>query len=381
MTDLLIENKDLSILKKTVQSFIKEHVLPAELSPEKYEKELSVEVVNRLQAKAKEAGLHAIHAKREWGGTGLSLSARAVLLEEAAKHRLGLYHPAADAFGGEFPRFLEKCTTEQIDRYIRPAISQGKGCFVAVWEEHEDNHLENLSTTAIKDGNEWFLTGHKTYIQNMSQSTFGSILVNCQLPNGDLQPTLFLLDSDQLEWKETVLIDVQTTHSFTLENFCLQDSKRIGAVGEGKTLVEQWLSESLIFLGAKSIGVAEKALEYGKQYAKLRITRGKPLAEFPTIRTMLAKAVLNLQAARLMVSEAAKKVGTQDHDWQLTAQMAKLHATETASKVIDDVLQIHGGSGFAGDLPIERWYKEIRIARVNLQKAETIIENIAKSIL
>lgn len=61
--------------------------------------------------------------------------------------------------------------------------------------------------------------------------------------------------------------------------------------------------------------------------------------------------------------------------------MAKLHATETAAKIIDDVLQIHGGTGYAGDLPIERWFKEIRIARLNLQKAETIIENVAGSIL
>lgn len=380
MTDLLVD-KEVGILKKTVQSFIKEHVLPVELSPEKYVKELPNEVVARLQAEAKKSGLQAIGAKKEWGGTGLSLSARVLLLEEAAKHRVGLYHPAADAFGGEFPSFLEKCSVEQIEKYIRPAIAKGKGCFVAVWEEQEDNNLENLTTTAVKEGNGWILNGVKVYIQNMDQSSFGVILANCQIDNGDLQPALFLVDSNLLDTKETVLIDVQTVHSFSLNGLRVHDNQRIGEIGEGKDLVEQWLAESQVLLGAKSIGVAIKALEYGKQYTKLRITRGKPLAEFPTIRTMLAKAVLNLQAARLMVNDAAQKVENKENDWQLAAQMAKLHATETASKVIDDVLQIHGGSGFAGDLPIERWYKEIRIARVNLQKAETIIENIAETIL
>lgn len=372
---------ELEILKKTVQSFIKEHVLPAEHAPEKYVKELSEEVVARLQTEAKKAGLQALHAKQEWGGTGLSLSARAVLLEEAAKHRLGLYHPAGDAFGGDFPSFLDKCSQEQVDKYIKPAISLGKGCFVAVWEEQEDNHLDSLTTTAIKDGTEWIINGHKAFIQNMAQSSFGVILVNCQLENGDYQPALFLLETNQLSVKETVLIDVQSTHSIVLENIRVNDCQRVGAIGEGKVLVQHWLAEAQVLLGAKSIGAATKALEFGKQYAMLRITRGKPLSEFPTIRTMLAKSYLNLQAARLMVSDAAKKIESKEQNWQLAAQMAKLQATETASKVIDDIVQIHGGSGFAGDLPIERWYKEIRIARVNLQKAESIMENIADIIL
>ncbi|MCH6264640.1 acyl-CoA dehydrogenase family protein [Neobacillus citreus] len=380
MPDLLVEN-EIEILKKTVQSFIKEHVLPAELSPKKYVRDLPEEVITRLKKVAKRAGLEALHAKAEWGGAGLSLPVRAVLLEEAAKHRLGLYHPAADAFGGEFPSFLEKCTKQQIDTYIKPAISQGKGCFVAVWEEQEDNHLENLTAIAVRQGNEWVINGDKAYIQNMDQSTFGVVLVNCQLEEGDAQPTLFLLDADLLEMKETVLIDVQTTHSVTLNNFRVHDSQRIGAVGEGLSLVRHWLAELQVLLGAKSIGIAVKALEYGKQYAKLRITRGKPLAEFPTIRSMLANAVLNLKAARLMVGDAAHMVEALEHNWQIAAQMAKLHATETASKVIDDVLQIHGGSGYAGDLPIERWYKEIRLARLNLQKAESIMEDIADTIL
>lgn len=381
MSELLID-KELELLKRTVQSFIKESVVPAELSPGEYVKKLPEEVVSRLQKEAKSTGLQALGAKKEWGGAGLSVLARAILLEEAAQHRLGLYHPAGDAFGGEFPRFLERCSNEQIEWLVKPAINEGKGCFIALWEEHEDNYLENLTSSAIKDGNEWVLNGKKTYIQNLEQSAFGAVLVNCLLDNGESQPTLFLLElDDQINKQETVLIDVQTTHSISLKNYRVNDNQRIGNVGEGAELMKQWLAEAQILLGAKSIGVAAKAIEYGKQFAKIRITRGQPLAEFPSIRTMLAKAVITLQSARLMVQDAAKKVDTQASDSELAAQMAKLHATETAAKIIDDVLQIHGGTGYAGDLPIERWFKEIRIARLNLQKAETIIENVAGSIL
>ncbi len=380
MADLLVE-EEVNILKKTVQSFVKEYVEAAEHIPGTYVKELPAEVVKGLQERAIEFGLQALGAKKEWGGAGLSLFARTIIFEEASKHRFGLYHPAAEAFGGDFPSFLKKCNEEQIERFVKPAINGSKGCFVALWEEHEDNRIEKLTTSAVKDGDEWIINGQKAYIQNFESTDFGVILVNCHLENGEQQPTLFLLETDgSLQPKETTLIDVQSTYSINFTNYRIHDNKRIGLVGEGTELIKTWLAESQILLGAKCIGVAVRALEYGNQYAKLRITRGKPLAEFPTIRSMMAKGVINLQSARLMVQDAAKKVDHQEHGWELAAQMAKLQATETAAKIIDDVFQIHGGSGFAGDLPIERWYKEIRIARVNFQKAETIIENIAETI-
>ena len=192
MADLLIE-EELQILKRTVHTFVKQHVEAAEQLPGTYVKELPTEVVTRLQEKAKKFGLQAFGAKKEWGGSELSLNARAILFEEAAQHRLGLFHPAADAFGDEFPIFLEKCSEQQIEMYVKPAIKSGKSCFVALWEEQEDNHLEKLTTSAVKDGNEWIINGHKSYIQNFDKAEFGVILVNCKLENGKQEPTLFLL--------------------------------------------------------------------------------------------------------------------------------------------------------------------------------------------
>jgi acyl-CoA dehydrogenase len=379
MAELLFD-KELQVLKKSVQSFIREYVECAEDSPGRYE--LHKEVVNRLQEKAEEFGLKGLGAKKEWGGAGLSVYARAILFEEAAQHRFGLYQPAGDSFGGEVPSFLEACSQKQIEVYVKPAIQSGRGCFVALWEEHEDNHMEKLTTSAVRDKDEWVVNGKKTYIENLDKAAFGVVLVNCLLENGEQAPTLFLLDSiEQNEKKETTLIDVHFIHSISFNNFRIHDNQRIGAIGKGTDLLKLWLAESQVLLAAKCIGVSVKALEYGKQYAQMRITRGKPLAEYPTIRSMIGRAVINLQAARLMVQDAANKVDNQGHDSELAAQMAKHVATETAAKIIDDILQIHGGSGFAGDLPIERWYKEIRIARVNLLKSETIIENAAGSFL
>lgn len=178
-----------------------------------------------------------------------------------------------------------------------------------------------------------------------------------------------------------MLIDVQKTHDIILKDVRIHDSRRVGAIGEGAQLMKRWLMESQVLLSARCLGISVKALEYSRDYAKLRITRGQPLSEFPSIRTMIANGMIQLNAARLMVQDAAKKVDLGEQNAEQAAQMAKLMAIETAAKVIDDALQIHGGAGFAGDLPIERWYKEIRLAKLDLQKKETIVEDIADKYL
>jgi acyl-CoA dehydrogenase len=379
MNNHLLVDDQLAMLRKTVKLFVKDQVEPVEQRQEEYSRELPLGIVTSLQEKARIAGLRALGAKIDWGGAGLSLYERSVIFEEASQHRFGLYHPAGDAFGEELPSFLEECTQEQIHSYVKPAVQQGKGCFLAVWEEKEDNDLENITCRAEKDGDEWVINGHKSYIQKMDQAGFGVVLVNCSDGNGAGKPTLFILEKDDLyEKTETTLIDVQKTHELIFQDVRIHDRRRIGKVGEGAEFVHQWLAESQVLLAARCLGVATKALEYAKEYAKIRITRGQPLAEFPSIRSMFGNGLMNLQAARLMVQDAAKKVDQGKKDARISAQKAKVFGVETAAKIIDDVLQIHGGAGFAGDLPFERWYKEIRLAKVDLQKKDTILEEIAR---
>lgn len=374
-----LEERELSILKETVSSFIQDEVLKQEQELKKYYHELPEESARLLREKAKSSGLAAFGAKKEWGGAGLSLYERTVIYEEASKHRYGMYYPAGGAFGEEYPSFLQECTPEQIEKYVKPAVQEGKGCFLALWEEKEDQNMQNLSCEAQKDGNGWIINGEKSYVQKMENSFFGVVLVHCLSEDGERKPTLFILEhNDPFEQKETRLIDVQKTNTLVFNEFRIDDSRRIGAVGDGEKLVSQYIAESQVLLGARCLGIAYKAIDYAKAYAKMRITRGKPLAEFPSIRTMIADGILNLQAARLMVADAAKKLDKRERDGLMAAKMAKVFAVDTAAKIIDDAFQIHGGSGFAGDLPIERWYKEIRLARLDLQKREAVIEEIAK---
>ncbi|WP_027416127.1 acyl-CoA dehydrogenase family protein [Aneurinibacillus terranovensis] len=381
MEEILLTD-ELKMLRKTMKSFIKEHVVPAEKSAGGTIERLPLSVVLQLQSKAKQNGFWLLGSKKEWGGPGLTRFEQVVLEEEATQHRLGFHNPGAGAFGRDLPCFLSKCTTEQYERFMKPAILTGNGCYMALWEPNESDELQNLLCHAQKKGDTWVIQGKKSYVTNVERADFGIVLVRCLTESGDFKPTLFLLERDDaIEKNEKLLLDVHSCYELTFNDFEIDDTRRIGNVGEGVQMIEEWLTESQILLAARCIGIAKKALQFGINYASLRITRGKHLSEYPSIRTMLAASYAELQAARLSVWNAAIKLDRNAKDCKPAVQIAKLIATETASKIIDRVFQIHGGAGFTRDFPLERWYKELRISRLDLRSTETLHETIADFLL
>lgn len=379
MSDLLV-GKDIDLLKKTVRSFLNQHILPTE----QYKGQSFTKPSDKegLRKKAQELGLWALYVKKEWGGAGLSLFEMVQIIEEASQHRYGLANPVNGAFGSELPTFLGNCTDEQVEQFIKPSIINGKSCYSAIWEEEEDVKLDNLTFKAVQQGENWILNGKKAFVSNVDDAGFGVILVHCYSNEGEKQPTLFLLDKDDdIKKEESRLVDVEGTHHLVFNDFVISDNRRIGKIGEGLNMLRDWIAEAQVLLSARCIGVGATAIELAKKYASVRVTRGKTLSEFPSVRSMIAQSFVDLQAARLMVNDAAKKVEEKENGYERAAAMAKVVATENVSKIVDKALQIHGGSGFSGDLPIERWYKEIRIARIKWVKNDIIIDNVANSIL
>lgn len=373
MEGIVTEN-NLSTLKRIVRSIVRDYVYPADRNGG----EISEELTKQLQEKAKQTGLWLMGTKKEWGGAGLSYYNLSVLLEEMVQHRYGLCNPAGLAFGNDLPSFFEKCTLEQIEKYIKPAVQTGNGCFVAVWEEFENNDICSLNTTGTKEGNYWIINGEKSYVTNYNEADFGVVLVNC-IDKNEVKPTLFIIEKDDtLTVQETKLIDVQKVSQLTFHSYKIHDSQRVGHLGEGASLIKQWLVEKQLETAAKCIGIGQLALQLGVEYTKLRITRGQPLAKFPTIRTMIARSATELESVRQMVRNAAKKLDEHSKNANILIAMAKLHATEVASSIVDRVFQIHGGMGFSGDAPLERWYKQLRILRLNYLSSETLIEHIAQ---
>lgn len=360
-----------SILEDTIKAFLKQEVIPLEEDTGVYLASISQDKIDQLQQKAKELRLWTLGTKKELGGAGLSLVDRVIHSEIMAQHRFGLFQPALNAFGRDLPAFLLNCQNHILEEYINPAISSGKGCFTAFIGQGKEP-----SCRAKKEGNQWVLNGKKDFVLNVEGASFGIVLAHQEIQPGEYQPILFLLDNhDPIEKKASKLVDVLEVHSLIFNDVLLDDSRRIGEVGEGESLVEQWLLEEQILLSSRMIGIGKKALDYAISYAKIRETRGKMLSEFPTIKTMVTGAHIKLEAAQLLVQEAAKKWDENQSDCKKFVWMAKQLAGDFASQAVDTSLQIHGGAGFAGDFPIERWYKEVKIARIyGISSEECIIK-------
>lgn len=371
---------DLKLLRKNIKSFINQYIKTAEQNEGASVEKLPHDVVKDLQKKAQAMGLWCLNAKQEWGGTGLTIAEQVELNEEMAKHRLGFYNPGCGAFGSDFPSFLKYCTKHQIEKYVKPSVQTGNGCYLAIWEQTEVSDLTNLSCSVAIKGDKWTISGRKSYVTNVDSSEFGVILVNCE-QNREKKPTLFILDQeDKIEQNHTYLIDVRDSKELIFDNLELDNSRIIGEIGLGLEYVDRWIKESQLLLASRSLGIALKAQELAAEYALMRVTRGKTLSEYPTIQTMLAKSAIEIESTRLLVREASEKLTANSKDSAYFVQMAKLTATEAAFKIVDRGLQIYGGAGYTRDFPFERWYKELRIARLDHASTEFIYDQISSYI-
>jgi acyl-CoA dehydrogenase len=153
------------------------------------------------------------------------------------------------------------------------------------------------------------------------------------------------------------------TYEVTLEDVEIPEENLLGQLGNGFALARRWLARGRLSLAARSIGVAQLALEMTVRYAKDRRVFGGPLIEKQGVRWDLADAAMKLHAARLVVRDAAETVEREGSAATKTS-MAKLIATETAYDVVDRAIQVHGGMGLCQEMPLEHWFRALRVNRV-----------------
>jgi acyl-CoA dehydrogenase len=375
--------EELALIRSTVKRFVEKEVVKLELDVGSLAEELPSERVALLKAKGKQMGLWMMGAKNEWGGAELDLFSRVVLMEEMAQHRFGLLNPAAGAFGRELPGFLKRVNNPTLlDEFINPAVVSGNGCFLALGEQAGGFGYDQLSVTAVKAGSQWKLNGVKKYVPNVEEADFGIVLANCIESEQEeaYRPTLFIVPKNLVSYKEMNMLKDIKTYDITFEHTMLSDEMRIGDVGNGLDFVQVWLDEEQLLMSARCLGIAKKAIMLTIDWVLDRTVFGKKLAERPVTQGMLADSEIELNAARFMVWNAAKKI-TDGSAQEVDAGMAKAFATETAFRIIDRCVQIHGGMGVAQELPLERWYRELRIARLELMSTDAIKEKVAQTML
>ncbi|AVJ29235.1 acyl-CoA dehydrogenase family protein [Achromobacter spanius] len=375
--------EELRMLEETVRRFMRNEVAPLEEGLEHDAFALPPEALAGLQKKARELGLWCVQSPEAYGGAGLNLLGQCIVAEESAKCRMGAYIPACGAFGFDPPSIIFGGTPEQIRKYAVPAIERGEKAFFAISEPSGGSDpARAIQTRAERVGDHYVLNGTKVWITAASESRWGVAFARTGPSKGRDGVTAFIINMDRpgVSTKVIPVIRAYAPYELHFNDYRVPLDDVLGEVGKGFELVDRLLVHGRVPYAAGTLGVAQAALELAIDWAKQRHTFGALLADRQAVQWMIADSEIELRAARLLVYQAAWKAD-RGQDIKLDASIAKVYATETAGRVVDRCIQILGGMGVACEMPLERWYRELRIKRIGEGPSEVQRMVVARHLL
>jgi acyl-CoA dehydrogenase len=375
--------EELSMVRDTVRRFMRQEVKPIEDGLEHDAYKLPDHNLAALQAKAKALGLWCFRTPGEFGGAGLSLLGQAVVSEETAKCRMGAYVPGCGAFGSDPPNAVFLGSSFQIEKYALPAVARGDKVFVAISEASGGSDpARAIQTCAERHGDKYVLNGSKMWITAAAGADWGLVFARTGKTGERGGISCFIVDGNApgISMKPIRVIRSYSPFEMHFDNVEIPAENRLGEEGQGFALCEKWLVEGRIPYAAGTIGIAQAALEIAIDWARQRKTFNSTLADKQAIQWMLADSEMELRAARLLVYQAAW-CGDLGKDMKVESSIAKVVATETAGRVVDRCVQILGGMGVAAELPLERWYRELRIKRIGEGPSEVQRMVVARHLL
>ena len=356
------------LLRDQIRRFMREEVKPIEDGLPHDALGCAPEDRAKLRAKAEALGLTKLNVPEEYGGNPVSSLARVVIAEESAKCRLGGYAPALGAFGGGPPNIIWGGTRQQIENYGVPCVEGRKRAFVAITEPTGGSDpRNNIQTRAVRRGDTWILNGRKMWITGALGADYGVIFARTKAGTENAPPeiTAFIVEPTfpGISFNEIKVIRALSPYEIVLDNCEVPAENVLGAVGRGFGIAQNWLVDARIPYAAGCIGIAQEALDMACGWVKQRPARDGMLADKQAIQWMIADSEVELRAARMLVYDAASKVDA-GLPGKVDASICKLYGTEAAGRVVDRAMQMFGGMGMAKEMPLERWYRELRVKRI-----------------
>lgn len=357
-------SEEQKLIQQTVRQFVVNELIPLEnemLQNEgKYPTGIEPSVYNHLQAKTKEMGFWGINTPEEYGGANLGAVMSALIALELGKTLVPFN------FGGNADNILYYCNAEQKQEYLLPTIAGTRRSCFGLTEPGAGSDPSSIRTTAVKDGNDWVINGQKVFITNGNEADFAMVfaVTDRTKPPQNGGVTCFLVDRE-MGWtsRPVPTMGGWSPAELFFENVRVPADHVLGEVGQGFNLGMKWIGQGRWMIAARCVGTAERLLEMAVEYSKQRVTFGEPIADRQAIQWLLADSAVEIQATKWLAFHAAWKVD-QGLDNRQEASMAKLFGANMANRVVDRVMQIHGGMGYTRELPIERWYRDLRVTRI-----------------
>ena len=365
-----------------VRDFVRREVEPVAAE---YDREDTVphDLIDRM----KELGLFGITVPEEYGGMGLDYTTFASIFEELSKGfmtlsgAIGTHHILTYVL-------THYGTEEQKQRFLPDLASGRKRGGLALTEPSGGTDMANLQTTATKNGEEYTINGTKMFITN---GRYGDMFCLLARTDPDMEPrhkgiSCFVVEKGGAGF--TVGRDLDKlgyrgldTSELVFDNFAVPEDNLVGGKeGAGFGMVMSGLETGRINIAARAVGVAQAAFEAAIKYSQRRETFGKPISEHQAIQLKLADMATKIQAARLLVYDAAAKKDTGQRV-DLESGMAKLFASEVCLEVAMESMRVHGGAGYIKDLPVERYYRDAPLMVIGEGTNEVMRLVIAKQLL
>lgn len=356
------------LIVEQIRRFVHEEIIPLEAKLDPDASELPKEDFDRLADMVRAMGLWGLDVPEEYGGAGVDLVTRTLIAFEMSQHRAGLYVPCYGVFGTMGLAQLYEATDDQKERYLKPVLrGEKKGFFGLTEPSGGSDPARAIRTKAVKDGTDWIISGSKVYISGADRADFGLVFARTDPEKGRAGVTCFIVDTDTSGFHvRRVVHTLRSSHYATelsFEDMRVPERNILGEVNRGFAIANDRLTRQRIPYAAACIAVAIKAQEMAIEYAKQRETFGAPLASRQMIQAMIIDNELDIRQSRWMTLAAAHKAES-GQPFRMEAGMAKIVASEAGGRVVDRSMQVHGGIGMTKDLPLERWYREMRIRRV-----------------
>ncbi|WP_333861202.1 acyl-CoA dehydrogenase family protein [Clostridium sp.] len=350
-------------LRTKIREFAEEEVKPIAFMLDQ-ENKFPSEAIHKLA----DMGMMGIPYPKEYGGAGLDVLSYAIAVEELSRVDGGTgVILSAHTSLGTYP-IAAYGTEEQKQKYLVPLAKGEKLGAFGLTEENAGSDAAGTETTAVLEGDHYILNGEKIFITNAGEADIYIIFAVTTPDIGTRGISAFIVEKDSEGFSfgkhyDKLGIRSSATGELVFNNVKVPKENLLGKEGEGFKIAMSTLDGGRIGIASQALGIAQGAYEHALEYSKERIQFGKPICQQQTIAFKLADMATKLRAARLLVYSAAELKENHEH-YSMEAAMAKQYTSDVCLEIVNDALQIFGGSGYMKGMEVERAYRDAKICTI-----------------
>jgi alkylation response protein AidB-like acyl-CoA dehydrogenase len=331
-----------------------------------------------------ELGLMAVEVPEQYGGTGSSFFTAALVVEELSRvdPSVGVLVDVQNTLVNN--AFLRWGSEELKQKYLPVLASEKVGAY-ALSEAGSGSDAFALATRAVQADGGWRLTGQKLWITNGAEAEIFIVFANANPDAGYKGITAFIVEKEfdgfSVGKKEDKLgIRASSTTELVLQDVFVPSENVLGEVGQGYKTAIETLNEGRIGIGAQMIGIGQGALDATVKYVQEREQFGRTIGQFQGVQFQIAQMAVELEAARLMVYNAAR-LKDAGRPFLQEAAMAKLFSSQVAQRIASEAVDLFGGYGFTREYPVEKFYRDSKIGSIYEGTSNMQLQTIAKNLL